>query len=103
MTNTVNEAPRQQGIDPHSKRGDGDLVALDVKAIRRAGASLLAIGLAAALLSRDEGAFTEERLRTVYGIDRQRAPLLLRELLVAGFIEMRAGLYHIAAAHRREA
>lgn len=100
MDNSQNETPHQPGIDPQTKRRTAGRVSLDVLGLRRAGSSLEAIGLAGALLSRDETTLTEERFQTVYGLEKLKAHKLVRELIVAGFLEVRSGLYHVAAAHR---
>jgi hypothetical protein len=103
MNHTEQSGQPQEGIDPLSNASltkPCGVVTLDVARLRKAGASLQAIGLAAAMLSRDEDASTEDRLSRVYGLDKFRAPKLLRELVVAGFLEVRSGLYHVANDHK---
>jgi hypothetical protein len=99
MDNSQTAPQHQPGIDPQPKPRTGRVL-LDVLGLRRAGASLEAIGLAGALLSRDETTLTDERFQTVYGLEKLKAHKLVRELIVAGFLEVRSGLYHVAQAHR---
>lgn len=92
----------QEGVDPRREsspafpwKPQAGWACLDVKRLRMGGCCLQAIGLAAAMTSRDDTASTEERIRTVYGLDRIQSNRLLRELIVSGFLDMRGGLYHI--------
>lgn len=98
---TIHE--KKEGIDPSdsiSWRQQAGWPCLDVKTLRSGGASLTALGLAVALLSRDEFTFTPDRLKTIYALEGSRADIVLRELVASGFLELRSGLYHIAREHR---
>lgn len=104
MDHTDDGARAQEGIDPLVNESSSHRVALPlgwaavpVANLRKQGVSLTGIGLAAAMIMRDEGPSTEERLATIYGLDKLQRYKLFRELIIAGFLEIRAELYHINA------
>ncbi len=104
-------AQAQQGIDPLETHPDSSPLstwkpkagwaALDVRGLRQAGCSVVAIGFAALVLSRDEISFTDKQARQVLaGGGSAMADAVLRELVLAGYLDAYTGYYKIAAAHR---
>lgn len=71
-----------------------------VKDLRAAGASIYAIGLAAAILSREEWSIADAKGPKIFGLNGYVWDDLVRQLVVAGFLEERSGLWHVARDHR---
>ena len=99
----------QEGVDSLSCaspvsawRNKAGWVSIDVRSLRFRGVSLEAIGLAASILNRGELNFSMAGLMKSESLNQQRASRLLRELVVAGFLEARPGYFAVTAEHRAE-
>lgn len=95
---------KKEGIDPSesiSWRQQAGWTPVNVRGLRAGGASLMSIGLAAALTDREEWSFDEGRLERIYSLSPSARQLVLRELVAAGFLRAVAGgLYHVEKDHR---
>jgi hypothetical protein len=104
MNHTETDTAMQEGIDPlvneALKRPPATpegYALVPVQRLRKHGASLAAIGLAAAMIYRDERVSTAERIAKIYGTEKLNCNNLLRQLIIAGFLREAGGLYHVEA------
>jgi hypothetical protein len=105
MNYSANAQKSQEGIDPLESastwKQQAGWAPVDVRTLRAAGASLMSIGLAAALISREEWAIDEGRLERIYSLSPSARGMVLRELVAAGFLRATdGGLYHVTREHR---